>query len=100
MNKFELATEKNITKAISEAFAKSFDEYTKSDVIVVGGGPSGLTASKELSENGVKVLLLEANNYLGGGFWLGGYLMNKVTFRPPAQKILDELKVPYESVAG
>lgn len=26
--------------------------------------------------------------------------MNKVTFRPPAQKILDELKVPYESVAG
>lgn len=39
--------------------------------------------------------LIERNNYLGGGMWIGGYLMNKVTLRAPANEILDELKIPY-----
>lgn len=91
--------EKEVTRAIVDGFSKRFSEYVESDVIIVGGGPSGLMAGKELAEKGIKVLIIERNNYLGGGFWIGGYLMNKITVRSPGEKVLDELKVPYEKVS-
>ena len=95
---FSKVTEKDVTKAIVSEFAEEFLEYVESDVIIVGAGPSGLIAAKRLAEKGVKVLLIESNNYLGGGFWIGGYLMNKLTVREPGQKILDEIGVPYKKV--
>ncbi|MFC1666487.1 sulfide-dependent adenosine diphosphate thiazole synthase [Candidatus Omnitrophota bacterium] len=93
---FQAVTEAKITKAILKEFAGWFEEYIVSDVIIVGGGPSGLTAARDLSREGFKTLVIEANNYLGGGFWIGGYLMNTLTFRAPANEILDELKIPYK----
>jgi len=93
---FSKVSEASITKAIVNDFSKWFNEYVISDVIVVGAGPSGLIAARELAKSGYKTLLVEANNYLGGGFWIGGYLMNTLTFRHPAQKILTELGVKYQ----
>src|SRR3972149_1081956 len=88
--------EKEVTQAIVGGFLRQFEQFASSDVIIIGAGPAGLVAGKELATRGSKVLIVERNNYLGGGFWIGGYLMNKVTFRAPAQKVLDELGVPYE----
>ncbi len=93
---FSMVGEKDVTRAIINGFATQFSEYVESDVIIVGAGPSGLMAGKELAEKGLKVLIVERNNYLGGGFWIGGYLMNKITVRSPAERILDELNVPYQ----
>ena len=90
--------EVEITRAIADEFHSVLIDRAESDVIIIGAGPAGLTASRELSNMGFKVLVIEQNNYLGGGYWLGGYMMNPVTVREPAQKIWDELGIPYKKV--
>ena len=91
--------EVEITKAIADEFHSVLIDRAESDVIIIGAGPAGLTAGRELSTMGFKVLIVEQNNYLGGGYWLGGYMMNPVTVREPAQKIWDELGIPYKKVS-
>lgn len=98
MEKFSQVGEKDITRAIATEFISQFKEYVESDCIIIGGGPSGLMAGRNLARAGKKVLIVERNNYLGGGFWIGGYLMNKLTVRHPGERILDELGIPYKMV--
>lgn len=92
---FEKVGEKEITRAIVSGFARDMEEYADTDVIIVGGGPSGLMAGRELAKKKLKVLVIERMNYLGGGFWIGGYLMNSITVRAPGEKVLEELGIPY-----
>ncbi len=96
---FSKVGEKDVTRAIVGEFATQFQEYVESDVIIVGAGPSGLMAGRELAAKGRKVLIVERNNYLGGGFWIGGYLMNKLTVREPADRVLDELGIPHKKMS-
>jgi thiamine thiazole synthase len=99
MEKFSPVGERDVTRAIVNEFATQFEEFVESDCIIIGAGPSGLMCGRNLSRAGKKVLIVERNNYLGGGFWIGGYLMNKVTVRHPAERVLDEIGVPYKAVS-
>jgi thiazole biosynthesis enzyme len=95
---FAPVSEAAVTKAIVGEFLSEFLEYVESDVIIVGAGPSGLMAARDMAGAGLKTVVIESNNYLGGGFWAGGYLMNKVTFRAPSEKILKELSIPHKEL--
>ena len=67
-------------------------------MIVVGGGPSGLVCASDLASHGFRTLVLEQSLALGGGFWSGGYLMNKATVCEPADEILKHLGVPCKPI--
>ena len=47
-------------------YSKEIPVVGKYDVVVLGGGPSGVCAAIEAARNGVKVLLVEATGMLGG----------------------------------
>src|SRR5213080_3030601 len=90
--------ERDITRQIAREFYQEFDALIESDAIVVGAGPSGLLCARDLASAGYKTLLIEQSLFLGGGFWSGGYLMNKATICAPADEILEELGVPCKQV--
>jgi len=90
--------ERDITRQIAREYYKEFDQLIESDVIIVGAGPSGLICARDLAAMGFKTLIVEQSLSLGGGFWSGGYLMNKATICAPAQEILEELGVPCKPV--
>ena len=56
--------ELEITRAIANEFHEVLIDRADSDVIIIGAGPAGLTASKELATMGFRVLVIEQNNYL------------------------------------
>ncbi len=90
--------ERDITRQIAREYYKEFDQLIESDVVIVGAGPSGLICAHDLAAMGFRTLLVEQALALGGGFWSGGYLMNKAAICAPAHEILDELGVPCTQV--
>ncbi len=87
--------EAEITRAIIESASEEWVEYAESDVIVVGAGPSGLTAARYLAEKGLKVLVLERRLSFGGGIGGGGMLFHKVVVEEEAKDILDDFEIRY-----
>jgi thiamine thiazole synthase len=86
--------ERDITRAIAREYFRQFDEMIESDALIIGSGPSGLVCARDLALAGFKVVIVEQMNHLGGGFWNGGYLMNKATIAAPAHTILEEVGIP------
>lgn len=51
---FKSTTKSEITNAIESNFAEDMKQFANNDVIIFGGGPSGLIAARELLNNGIK----------------------------------------------
>lgn len=68
------------------------------DVVVLGAGPGGLGAAIAAARNGVKVLLVDRNGYLGGNMTLGLPLLSfldrdgKQVIRGLAEEFMDDLR--------
>ncbi|MEM4487157.1 MAG: sulfide-dependent adenosine diphosphate thiazole synthase [Zestosphaera sp.] len=88
--------ESRITKAIWRSTADDWLKLTNSDVVVVGAGPSGLTAAKYLAQAGFKTVVLERRLSFGGGIGGGGMLLHKVVLDGRAVSILKEFNIKYE----
>ncbi|MFA5554188.1 MAG: sulfide-dependent adenosine diphosphate thiazole synthase [Phycisphaerae bacterium] len=80
-----------ISKAIIEKYFNNLLSRLENDVVIVGGGPSGLVAAYYLAKANVKTTLLEKKLSLGGGTWGGASGYNQVVFEET--EILDELEV-------
>ena len=59
---FSDASEKEITRTIAQMFNETMNEFVDSDVIIIGAGPAGLTAGRDLAKAGVRTLIVEQNN--------------------------------------
>ena len=85
-----------ITKSIIKSAIDELLECLDVDVIIGGGGPSGLVAGTYLAEKGYKTVLFESKLSLGGGMWGGGMMFPKIVVQKEALKILDKFKINYK----
>ena len=88
--------EVTITKAIIDRYYEKLMNNLETDVAIVGGGPSGLTAGYYLAKAGKKVALYERKLSIGGGMWGGGMMFNEIVVQKDAVHILDEFGIRHK----
>jgi thiazole biosynthesis enzyme len=82
-----------ISKAIVESYLNELLDSIESDIIIGGGGPSGLCAAYYLAKKGYKVVLFERALKLGGGMPGGGIMFNRIVVQEKARDLLDEFGI-------
>jgi len=88
--------EPEISKTILCTYHEKLLDRIISDVLIVGAGPSGMTAAIHLAREGLKVTLLEKRLSPGGGIWGGGMGMSQAIVQEDVLPLLDDIGVKYE----
>ena len=90
--------EEVITRAIIRKAMEDWVSLAETDVVVVGAGPSGLTAAMYLANAGLKTVVFERKLSFGGGIGGGGMQFHKIVVQSPADKILREVGCKLEAL--
>lgn len=85
--------EEQISLAIVERYFEKLREHLAVDVAIVGAGPSGLVAARDLAAAGKKVVVFDRKLAPGGGIWGGGMLFNEVVVQEDALPILADFGI-------
>jgi thiamine thiazole synthase len=88
--------EYEVSRIIVERYSRKLLNALKCDVLIAGAGPSGLVAAYYLSQNDVRVTIIERKLAPGGGIWGGGMERNEVVIQEAARAVLDELEIAVE----
>ncbi len=89
-------TETVISKAIVDSYHRKLLRGIESDVVVLGAGPSGLTAAFYLAAQRRNVTVVEKRLAPGGGVWGGGMGMNEIVVQQEAIPILEAAGIRYD----
>lgn len=90
--------EANVSKAIVTSYFHKLQSHLSVDVVIVGGGPSGLVASEILAKKGYSVVLFDSKLAPGGGMWGGAMMMNEIVVQKEAWDILKRYEIQIEKV--
>lgn len=85
--------EVRIARAIWKSTSQDWLDLVDSDVVIVGAGPSGLTAAKYLAQSGLRTVVLERRLSFGGGIGGGGMHLHRIVVDEEARPILDDFKI-------
>lgn len=87
--KIKEVDEAEITRAIVKTASEEWlRDFSETDAIIVGAGPSGLVASIYLAKAGLRTLVLERRLSFGGGIGGGGMMFHKIVVQEPAASLL------------
>jgi thiamine thiazole synthase len=87
-----------ITRAIIRKATEDWINFAETDAIVVGAGPSGLTAAMYLAKAQLKTVVFEKMLAFGGGIGGGGMQFHKIVIQTPADRILKEVGCKLEQL--
>ena len=88
--------EEKITSALIRSYFTKLNQHLAVDVAIVGAGPSGLVAARDLAKAGLKAAVFERKLAPGGGIWGGGMLFNEIIVQKDALAILDSFGIGYQ----
>ncbi len=96
--KIKQVDEKKISQYILKYTMEDWMNIVDSDVVIVGAGPSGMTAAYYLAKANKKTVIFERRLSFGGGIGGGAMNFHKVVIETPADEIMEEIGVRMKEV--